>query len=97
MSGAQQMQVNLIFDRSNGRILGGEAYGGVSVGELTNALAVLVWNKATPEEIRFSQIGTHPALTGSPIVYHIVNAAEQALVAYHEAVAKERVADKTLV
>jgi NADH oxidase (H2O2-forming) len=97
MPGTQQMQVNLIFDRSSGRILGGEAYGGVSVGELTNALAVLVWNRATPEDIRFTQIGTHPALTGSPIVYHIVNAAEQAMVAYHEAVAKERMADKTLV
>ncbi len=97
MPGAQPMQVNLISDRSSGRILGGEAYGGVSVGELTNALAVLVANKATAEDIRFSQIGTHPALTGSPIVYHIVNAAEQAMVAYHESVAKERVADKTLV
>ncbi len=97
MPGAQPTQVNLISDRSSGRILGGEAYGGVSVGELTNALAVLVGNKATAEDIRFSQIGTHPALTGSPIVYHIVNAAEQAMVAYHESVAKERLADKTLV
>jgi NADH oxidase (H2O2-forming) len=97
MPGAQPMHVNLIFDRSSGRILGGEAHGGVSVGELTNALAVLVRNKATAEDIRFTQIGTHPALTGSPIVYHMVNAAEQAMVAYHEAMAKERMADKTYV
>jgi len=97
MPSTQQMQVKLIFDRRSGRILGGEAYGGASVGELTNAMAVLVQNGATPEDIRISQVGTHPALTGSPMVYQTTNAAEQALVACYEAVAKERVTEKRLV
>lgn len=32
----------------------------------------------TAEQIAMFQMGTHPALTASPIVYHVVNAAEMA-------------------
>ena len=35
---------------------------------------------ATAEDVTVFQAGTHPALTGSPVVYQIVTAAEHALV-----------------
>ncbi len=31
-------------------------------------------------DLAISQVGTHPALTASPVVYQIVNAAEKAVV-----------------
>lgn len=89
MPGAQQLNVSLMFERENGRMLGGQACGGVSVGELTNALAILVQNRATPGDILSAQIGTHPALSASPIAYQLTNAAEQAVVAACEATAEE--------
>jgi NADH oxidase (H2O2-forming) len=88
MPGAQRLEVKLLFDRKSGSMLGGEACGGVSVGELTNALAILVQSGATPEDIRTSQIGTHPALSGSPIVYQTTNAAEQAIAAGYQLAAE---------
>ncbi len=89
MPGAQRLEVKLVFDRESGRLLGGEVCGGASVGELTNTLAILVQSRATPEDIRTSQIGTHPALSGSPIVYQITNAAEQAIVASYQVTAEK--------
>ena len=92
MPGAQQLNVSLMFERGSGRMLGGQACGGVSVGELTNALAILVQNGATPGDILSAQIGTHPALSASPIAYQLTNAAEKALVAACEATAEELLA-----
>ena len=89
MPDAQRVKVKLLFERASGRLLGGQACCGASVGELVNALAILVQNRATPDDIRSSQIGTHPALTASPIAYQITNAAEQALVASYEAMIEE--------
>lgn len=84
MPDAHDLQVKLIFDRQNGRLVGAEACGGgAAIGELTNALAILVQNGATPKDILTSQIGTHPALSASPIAYQTINAAERALVIYN--------------
>ena len=93
MTGTHQCKVKLIFARESGRLLGGEVYGGASVGELTNTLAVLVQNRATRADICMSQVGTHPALTASPIVYQITNAAEQAVVANYQGTV-ERIVEK---
>jgi len=74
MPGCREVSVKLLFDKK-GVIIGGQIAGGVSVGEMTNVIAAMIQNKMTAGEIVKLQVGTHPALTPSPIAYPIVNAA----------------------
>ncbi len=78
MPGAAELRVKLIFDRRSRRIIGGEACGGVTAGEMANIMGALILNKMTADEVATLQVGTHPALTASPLVYPIVNAAQDA-------------------
>jgi NADH oxidase (H2O2-forming) len=71
--------VKLVFHRDTQKLLGGQASGGVGVGELVNAISALIQGGMTADDIATYQMGTHPALTASPIVYPLVNAAEIAL------------------
>jgi pyruvate/2-oxoglutarate dehydrogenase complex dihydrolipoamide dehydrogenase (E3) component len=79
MPGAANTQVKLVFERNSGVVLGGQVMGDATAGEIINAISACVQNRMTAEEIAMFQIGTHPALTASPIAYHIVNAAEVAI------------------
>lgn len=79
MPGAQELRVKLIFERSSRKMLGGEACGGVTVGEVINVIAQGIVADMTADDIACSHVGTHPALTASPLVYQIVNAAEDAV------------------
>lgn len=79
MPGAAMTQVKLVFERNSGVILGGQVMGGPATGEISNAISACVQNRMTAEDIAMFQTGTHPALTASPIAYHMVNAAEMAL------------------
>jgi pyruvate/2-oxoglutarate dehydrogenase complex dihydrolipoamide dehydrogenase (E3) component len=79
MPDTSQLSVKLIFEQGTGKLLGGEACGGRTVGEMGNILGCLIRSRATVEDIATLQFGTHPALTASPITYPLVNAAEQAL------------------
>jgi NADPH-dependent 2,4-dienoyl-CoA reductase/sulfur reductase-like enzyme len=79
MPGAKELRVKLIFDRSSRKLLGGEACGGLTAGELANIMAQAITAGMTADDIACSQVGTHPALTASPVVYQIVNAAEEAV------------------
>lgn len=83
MPGGDLLKVKLVFERSAGRILGGQAYGALSAGELINAISAFVSAKMTAEAIATFQAGTHPALTASPIAYQLVNAAENAIIKMH--------------
>jgi NADH oxidase (H2O2-forming) len=83
MPGAKELRVKLIFDRSSRRIIGGEACGGVTAGEIANVMAQAIVAGMTADEIATAQVGTHPALTASPLVYQIVNAGEEAVVKLH--------------
>lgn len=58
---------------------GRQVRGSVSVGELINTIAACVQKRMTAEDIAMFQMGTHPALTASPIAYPLVNAAEVAI------------------
>jgi len=78
MPGAREMLVRLIFEQRSGKIIGGEACGGMTAGEVSNVMASLIANGMTAEKIATSQMGTHPLLTASPLVYQIVNAAAEA-------------------
>jgi len=79
MPGATALKVKLVFHKDSGRLLGGQACGGVTVGELVNVIAALIQSGMTADEIATFQMGTHPALTASPIAYPLANAAEMAL------------------
>jgi len=80
MPGARELRVKLIFDRSTAKLIGGEACGGVTAGEIANILAQAIAAGMTANDIALSHVGTHPALTASPLVYQIVNAAEEAII-----------------
>ena len=79
MPGAVNTWVKLVFERNSGVILGGQVMGGPAAGEIINAISACVQNRMTAEDIAMFQTGTHPALTASPIVYHMVSAAEMAI------------------
>jgi len=46
---------------------------------MINAISACVQKRMTAEDIAMFQMGTHPALTASPIAYPLVNAAEVAI------------------
>jgi NADH oxidase (H2O2-forming) len=48
---------------------------------LVNVACACIQHKMTIDDIACFQMGTHPALTASPVVYQFVNAAESALLA----------------
>ena len=79
MSGASKMWVKLIFNKVNGELIGGAAKGGPSAGELINAISACIQNRMRANDIAIFQIGTHPAVTASPIAYPLLTAAEIAL------------------
>ena len=74
-----ELTVKLVFDKNTDALIGGQAYGGVTVGEVNNFIGALIQQQARADEIPILQVGTHPALTASPIAYQVVNAAEDAL------------------
>jgi pyruvate/2-oxoglutarate dehydrogenase complex dihydrolipoamide dehydrogenase (E3) component len=79
MPGAANVKVKLVFERHSGVVMGGQVKGDAVAGEIINAISACVQNRMTAEQIAIFQIGTHPALTPSPIAYHLVNAAEMAI------------------
>ena len=76
LPGTQKQIVKLIATREAGVIIGGEIIGGASTGELTNIIGLAIENRMSINSILTAQIGTHPLLTGSPIVYPLIKAAE---------------------
>jgi pyruvate/2-oxoglutarate dehydrogenase complex dihydrolipoamide dehydrogenase (E3) component len=71
--------VKLLFSKDNGELLGGGISGGKSTGEIANIISACIQSKMTAYDVSLFQMGTHPALTASPIVYQLVNAAELAI------------------
>jgi len=78
MPGATELRVRLMFDKANGKIIGGECCGGLSTGEMANCMATLIAAGMTVDQVATLRVGTHPALTASPLVYQVVEAAEEA-------------------
>lgn len=79
MPGAKEVGVKLVFKKNNQELIGGQVYGGGTVGELTNFIGSMIQHHMHADEIAGFQMGTHPAVTASPIAYQITNAAELAL------------------
>ncbi|MCF8335730.1 MAG: FAD-dependent oxidoreductase [Bacteroidales bacterium] len=76
LPGAKKQTVKLIVARESGIIIGGEAMGGVSVGELTNLIGFIIQSRTSIYTLLITQIGTQPLLTGSPAAYPLMKAAE---------------------
>ena len=70
--------VKLVVGREAGIILGGEVFGGLSIGELTNLIGFIIQNRMSLNSLLTAQIGTHPLLTASPAGYPLLKAAENA-------------------
>ena len=79
MPGGKNLKVILIFERGTGIILGGQLIGAKSSGEMINLISACIHGKMTADDMATFQMGTHPALTASPIAYQISNAAEMAV------------------
>jgi pyruvate/2-oxoglutarate dehydrogenase complex dihydrolipoamide dehydrogenase (E3) component len=79
MPGMAKMKVKLVFNKKSGEIIGGQVRGGHSAGELANTISACIQKKMTADDIATFQLGTHPAVTASPIAYQLVNAAEMAI------------------
>lgn len=79
MPGESKMWVKLIFNKANGELVGGMVRGGPTAGELINGISACIQRRMNANDIATFQIGTHPAVTSSPIAYPLVNAAEMAL------------------
>lgn len=79
MPDSSKTKVKLVFAKDTGVLLGGSLSGGRSVGEMVNVLSACIMHKMTANDMVQFQMGTHPALTSSPIAYPIVNAACKAV------------------
>ena len=79
MPGAANLRVKLVFEKSTGILLGGQVMGAESGGELINTISACVHNRLTADNIALFPVGTHPALTASPVAYQLSNAAEIAI------------------
>ena len=80
MPGAQLLGVSLIFQKYDGIIIGAQVYGAASAGEFLNILGLAIEKQMTAEDLATLQVGTHPALTASPVPYQLINAAEDAVI-----------------
>jgi len=76
---AKGVMVKLIVSPCTGTIIGSEMYGGKSVGELINIVALAIQKEVTVYELISYQIGTHPLLTSAPTKYVLIKAAEMAI------------------
>jgi NADPH-dependent 2,4-dienoyl-CoA reductase/sulfur reductase-like enzyme len=76
LPGAHKQIVKLVAASNSGVIIGGEVIGGLSAGELTNVIGMIIQNRMTINSLLITQIGTHPLLTSSPAAYPLIKAAE---------------------
>lgn len=77
LPGSHKQAIKLIVAKESGVVIGGEVFGGVSAGELTNLLGFIIQSRTHVSTIQTAQIGTQPMLTASPAAYPLINAANQ--------------------
>ncbi len=72
-------EVKLIFDRKDDRLIGGHIIGGLQAADMVNILALAIQHRLPAADLSVMQYATHPLLTGSPLVYQVMWAAENAI------------------
>ncbi|BBJ28812.1 NAD(P)/FAD-dependent oxidoreductase [Athalassotoga saccharophila] len=70
-----KVKVKLIFSKSSGVLIGCQMMGGKSVGEMINVVGTAIQGGMTVADLTTLQIGTHPLVTASPVVYPLITAA----------------------
>jgi len=75
-----QTRVKLMFNTQSDKLIGAHVIGGVQAADMLNVLALGIQQGVTADELAVAQYATHPLLTGSPLVYQIMWAAENAIV-----------------
>lgn len=75
-----QTKVKLLFDASTDRIVGGHIIGGVQAADMVNILSLAIQQGITADQLATVQYATHPLLTGSPLVYQVMWASENAVI-----------------
>ena len=73
---SEKQFVKLIVARDSGIIVGCEVAGGLSTGEVTNTIGIMIQNRMHICNLMKAQIGTHPLMTASPAAYPLIQAAE---------------------
>lgn len=79
LPGAKEIRIKIIVSPKNGEIIGGEIYGGKSIGEMINIIALAIQKYVTVYEMVSFQVGTHPLLTTAPTKYSLIKACEDAI------------------
>ncbi len=79
LPGAKELRIKIIVSPLNGEIIGGEIYGGKSIGEMINIIALAIQKYITVYELVSFQVGTHPLLTTAPTKYSLIKACEDAI------------------
>ncbi len=79
LSDAHKQFVKFVVAKDSGVILGGEVVGGLSTGELTNVIGIMIQNRMNINSLLTAQIGSHPLLTASPAGFPLIKAAEMAV------------------
>lgn len=79
LNGSSQIKIKLIFNNSNRELLGAQISGPLEIAEIVNQLSIAIENKMTAHQLYFLQPATQPKLTASPLMYHIIQAANDAL------------------
>ena len=79
MPGMVPTKMKAVFEANSGVLLGAQVRGDTATGEVINIVSACVQKRMNVEDIATFQIGTHPALTPSPIVYPLINVAEMAI------------------
>jgi len=79
MPGMTPTTVKLVFEKKRGTLLGGQVMGDTTAGEIVNIISACIMGNMDAQDIACFQVGTHPALTASPVAYHLVTAAELAI------------------
>ncbi|MCL4408568.1 MAG: FAD-dependent oxidoreductase [Thermotogae bacterium] len=72
---ASKVKTKLIFSKSSGVLIGCQMMGGKSVGEMINVVGTAIQSGMSIVDLVALQIGTHPLVTASPVVYPIIGAA----------------------
>lgn len=80
LSSTYPLTVKLYVSPTDGHILGGEAWGGKTAGEVINLIGFAIQKNLTVYELISLQMGSHPLLTSAPTKPIVVRAAEAAVV-----------------
>lgn len=79
LSDTSKQFVKFVVAKDSGVILGGEVIGGLSSGEMTNTIGIMIQNRMNINSLLTAQIGSHPLLTASPAGFPMIKAAEMAV------------------